>query len=280
MQMNGKLRTVRNLRAIWTALLFALVGLVFAGIGVYLFVGKPTTESGDPVNPLWGILLITVGALVALIAVIAIIRAVKSMRNSKPLSEEEVKANEEKFHAGAPEMSNLVDTKLFFHFGGKLNQSYFVEDKEGKNVYECRLKKFNPFGANTFEFFDVAHNYAKEVKIGKTVTSSADGGLPFVGDVLSSRFKIDGVMCWDYLRQRGYDIKHFMFDRNFIRYELYKLGKHVADIIPCNIKKPWDETNGNVLMMVRGAYRLEIFDARLEDVVMAAFIAAQSEIVE
>ena len=282
MQLNGGLRNVRGVRGIITAVIFALAGLVFAGIGVYLIVNPSAEDPEHPSAPWVNYLFIAIGVIVTIISIIAIVRMIISMKKSAtPITEAEVKANEAQLNANVPFIENLTDTKLFFHFYGKLNQSFVAEDQAGQHKYEINLKKFNPIGANTYEFLDVDNHYSKMVKVGKTVTASSDGGPMFVGDVLTSRFKIDGVMCWDYLRQRGYGIKHFLFERGITHYELYKLGKLVASIVPCSMKNPRDDTKQNPLFMnMKSVFRIEITDCKLEDAAMAAFIISQSEIVE
>lgn len=280
MQINGKLQTVRNIRAILTSVILAIVGAAFIVLGIYLLGHPQVNEEGES-SSLFAFIAIGLGAIGVIAAIFTIISAIKSIGRNKPLSEEEVRENEAKLNADAPNLPNLTDVKLFFHFGGKLNQSFFAEDKNKKVLYECRLVKFNPFGANTYEFEDVEHSYVKTIKVGKTVTTSVDGGMPFVGDTLSSRFKIDGVMCWDYLYQRGYEIKHFVLDSSSImRYELVKLGKTVATIVLCDMKDPWDEEKRPHFLLAKGAYRIDIIDCKLEDAVMAAFIVSQSEMVE
>lgn len=282
MQLNGKLRIVRGVRGILVAALFGLAGLFFAGLGIYLLINPSAAEAGSPNNGWLNYLFIGVGVLVAVVSIIMIVRTVITMKkNAKPLTEEEVKANEAQLNINAPHIENLKDTKLFFHFYGKLNQSYVAEDRDGQHKYEINLKKFNPIGANTFEFVDVDNHYSKMVKVGKTLTTSSEGGMMFVGDTLTSRFKIDGVQSWDYLRQRGYEIKHFLFEKGITHYELYKLNKLVATILPCDIKNPWDDTKKNILRMnMKSVFRLEIVDCKLEDVAIAAFIISQSEMVE
>ena len=281
MQLNGGLQKVRNVRAILIAAVFALAGIAFVAAGIYLLIHPTPNETTGKTSPLGGIAFIVMGGIAIVVAVINVRSSVKSLKNADhPLSEEEVRANEAALNEGAPSIPNLTDIKLFFHFGGKLNQSFFVEDKNGKVVYQCLLKKFNILGANTFEFTDVEHSYSKTIKIGKTLSTESEGGMPLVGDTLSSRFKIDGVVCWEYLRMRGYEIKHFILDKHLMRYELVKLDNVVAEIVPCNYKDPWDEECRNFFKMPKGSYRLEIRDAKLEDVVMAAFIIYQTEIVE
>ena len=278
MQMNNKvLRGARNVRQIVGGVIFFLAGAVFAGIGVYLLI-KPS--AAEKPNTMMNIIFIAVGAAVMALSLFFIIHGARQFKKQKPLSEEEVKANEKKLHVGEPKIENLKGTKLFFHFGGKMNQSYFVDDKQGKRRFEIKLAKFNPVGANTYEFHDVDAGFTKTVKVGKVLTQSSSGGLPFLGDTLYSRFKIDGVQCWDYLRQRGYEIKWFVLERPFTRYELTKLGKTVAKITPCNAKDPWNEGSMNVLRMGVGIYRIEIIDCRLDDAVMAAFIAARADMIE
>lgn len=277
MQMNNKvLRGARNIRQIVGGVIFFLAGAVFAGIGVYLLI-KPS--AAEKPNTMMNIIFIAVGAAVMALSLFFIIHGARQFKKQKPLSEEEVKANEKKLHAGEPKIENLKGTKLFFHFGGKMNQSYFVEDQKGEKRFECILKKYNPVAANTYEFTDVRHNFTKTVKVGKTLTQSTEGGIVPVGAVLSSNFKIDGVGCWDYLRNRGYEIKYFVLERPFARFELHKFGKLVAKITPCNGKDPFNENSMNFLRMGVGIFRIEIIDCRLDDAVMAAFIAARTDTV-
>ena len=276
MQINGKLQIVRYLRGIGIAAFFALGGVAMVVLSIFGYFNPE-----DPATRNNFFILTGVGVVLFIGSVIAIVLQVKNIKKQKPLTEEEVKANEAKFSANAPYIENVKDTKLFFHFGGKLNQSFFADNIEGKTLYECKLVKFNPFGANTFEFTDVENKYTKVVKVGKTVTTSSDGGLPIIGDVMTSRFKIDGVMCWDYLRERGYKVDHYILEGGKIMsYKVEKLGKAVAYIHLANIKDPWNENSKNIFFMGRGVYRLEIIDAKLEDIVMAAFIISNSEIVE
>lgn len=174
----------------------------------------------------------------------------------------------------------MEDTELFFHYAGKLNQSYAVEDKDGNVVFECKLAKFSLLTASTFEFIDSQSTLSVQHKIGKTVTSSASDGLPIVGDTLSSSFKIDGTNCWDYIADMGYSIKHMLQGRAIFRYEIMKDGENVASIVPANAKDPFNKESVNVLRMAKGYYRLEIADAELKDIVLIAFVISRTDIVE
>ena len=174
----------------------------------------------------------------------------------------------------------LSNVDLFIHPCGKLNQSYAVEDKDKNVLFECKLVKWSLFFAHTYEFVDTKTGNAQKYKIGKTLTTEFDGGIPVVGDIVSSRFKIDGTNCWDYIAQKGYEINHFLEGKSLMRYEVVKNGKTVANIFPANVKDPFNKESMNYLHMGRGYYRLEIVEGDLADIVMMAFIISRTEIVE
>ena len=219
------------------------------------------------------IVFMVLGSISLIVGVCVFVKTIKSIKRK-------ANKNIENVASDAPRADNLTDTKLFFHFGGKMNQSYFVENQEGEVVYECKLIKFNPFASNLYEFVDSKTGYSKQIKIGKTITSSSSGGMIFVGDVLSSSFKIDGVNCWEYINDKGYEIKHLLEGKTIIHYEIVKNDKVVANIAPANIKDPFNEDSKNFLRMGKGCYRLEFIDASLEDVVMIAFIIGRTDMVE
>lgn len=275
MQANKKpTRSSRNLRATIWVILFLLAGAFFLGVGIFFLINPMRDAQGNPAH---GIEYVSLGlGVVAMIAAaVTIVQVLRSNRSSQPLSADDAATNEARFHAGEPnDAGALQNVKLFFHRAGKKSQSFLIEDPAGITRYECRLTKLNSVGANLFDFIDVERNYAKSLKIGKA------GTITSMGEDLSSHFKIDGVPCWDYLRQRGYEIRHDVLERPFMRYELWKLGKLVAKITPCNVQDPWNEASLNLLRMGGGYYRIEILDCRLEDAAMVAFIAAQSDLVQ
>lgn len=150
----------------------------------------------------------------------------------------------------------------------------------GQTVYDCKLVKFSLFGASTYAFANHQTGESKQLKIGKTVSSESDGGLPIVGDMLSSHFKIDGTNCWDYVADMGYEVRHLFEGKTVISYQIEKNGKVVANIYPADAKDPFNEDSKRFFMMNKGYYRLEIVDAKLSDIVMIAFIVSRTYMVE
>lgn len=221
------------------------------------------------------LIAVGLGSISAVVGIVVFIKTIKQLKRKPKKDGENAKYIESDF------AKNIVkNTKLFFHYTGKMNQSYAVEDEQGNVLFECKLLKFNPFASNLYEFVDHKTGDKKQMKIGKTVTSESSGGYIFVGDVLSSRFKIDGVNCWDYVADRGYEIKHMLEGKTVINYQILKGNNIVAKIFPADAKNPFNENSKNFLRMNKGYYRLEIEDANLPDIVMIAFIVGRTSIVE
>ena len=47
----------------------------------------------------------------------------------------------------------------------------------------------------------------------------------------TSSFRIDGVNCWDYLRNRGYEIHHLLDGETITRYESHQVQDRAHDMI-------------------------------------------------
>ena len=86
-------------------------------------------------------------------------------------------------------------------------QAFYLEDGNGKTVYEGKMTKFSLLGASPFEMVNHLTGKTEEHKIGKTVT--AEQGMNDLMSFLSKRswFKFDGQNIWDYLHDRGIRIE-------------------------------------------------------------------------
>lgn len=138
------------------------------------------------------------------------------------------------------------------------------------------MAKFNPILASTYEFVDVENGCKKTVKAGKTLTSESGSAT------LSSSFRIDGVNCWEYLHRLGYEVHQEFLPggKSILRFDVYRLGKLAATHHLADAKDPWNDSGRSLLYLSQASYRIEIVDARLEDIVFVAFILSRVNIVE
>ena len=276
MQANSKLsRVMIIVRFFLTGSIFFLGGGTLIGLGIYMLVNSLINDPYN-VNYTVNIILMILGLILLFIGVASFVVSMKSVKKKKPLSEEEIKENEALLKKDNPIIDNVKNVKLFLHFGGKYNQSYFVETKERKVVYECRIQEYNPVLTNTYEFVDTTNNFSKIVKVGKTINIEDSSGT------MVNLFKIDGVMCWDYLYKLGYEIKQEFLNEGKIikKLDLYKTNDLVASIYLVDVKYPWNENNQNDIKNPQASFRIEIIDAKLEDAVMGAFILARVNMVD
>ena len=83
---------------------------------------------------------------------------------------------------------------------------FYLENEEGKMVYEARMKKFKLFNPIPYIFINHITNKTEEHKIGGVVEINV--GSSQLEQFLSARsyFKFDGQKIWDYLHDSGVSI--------------------------------------------------------------------------
>lgn len=114
-----------------------------------------------------------------------------------------------------------------FHCG-KMNQSYKMEDESNQSVYEANLISFKLIGASEYEFINRITEASSVHKMGKTVSTSEGAGNLSIET--ASWFMIDGINCFDVLKEKGYSIKMVSLS-NLLHPEFALIdaaGNHVA----------------------------------------------------
>lgn len=95
--------------------------------------------------------------------------------------------------------------EFFFHYGGRLNQSYILDDENKEPAYEAKMVSMHLLKPFVFEFVNHITCQSRTVEIGHTVTKSIGTGSGFSYSVpISSAFTVDGKNNWDYLAENGY----------------------------------------------------------------------------
>ena len=86
---------------------------------------------------------------------------------------------------------------------GTVKQAFYLEDENGKTVYEGKMTKFSLIGASPFTFTNHLTGRTEEHKVGKPVTTEHGNGGIISALSQKSRFKYDGQNIWDYLHDQG-----------------------------------------------------------------------------
>ena len=153
-------------------------------------------------------IVMAAGILAFIFGLIGLIKAVK--RKSSDFNEYD-RVDESSFsqeQIDSVKNSTEPQREYFFHYAGKLNQGYVLEDKNKEHAYEANVISFNPLKPFVFEFKNCVTGAAKNVSISHTVsTSIGSGNSGFSGTPISSSFKIDGKNNWDYLAENGFSFE-------------------------------------------------------------------------
>ena len=110
-------------------------------------------------------------------------------------------------------------------------QSFYLEDENGKTVYEGNMTKFSLLGASPFIFVNHITGKSEEHKVGKTITSEEGGNALISFLSKRSHFKYDGKNIWDQLHDRGIRIDSKISGSKIgMSYEVTFRGQHLATI--------------------------------------------------
>ena len=112
-----------------------------------------------------------------------------------------------------------------------IKQAFFLEDENGKLVYEGKMTKFSLLGASPFEMINHITNKTEEHKIGKTITIEQGGNDLISAMSKRSYFKYDNQKIWDYLHELGIRIDSSLSGNKIgMTYEVSFKGEALATI--------------------------------------------------
>ena len=212
-------------------------------------------------------IFILVGAIAFVGGVISLVRSIRlktkdmneydkvDMSKAAPEEVERIQNNDE------PRES------YFFHYAGKMNQSYVLEDKDGRAVYEAKLIKFNALKPCPYDFINHLTLHTERKELGKTVSKSI-GTSGFGYSVpISAAFTVDGVSNWDYLASKGYGFE-FIGDLLVPCFNVKHYGVSVAKIetTGTNTLRGKDSIIGK--LPVNGLFNVECGSSELDGVFM------------
>lgn len=248
--------------------------------------GKEIKISYDPNDPetlssatprwIFGTVAVIIGAVVFAFSLISTKKAIS--KNTDDMDEYN-QVDYSQNTAQTFEFSNEPLTRYYFHFGGKMNQSYIVEDKDHNIVYDIKMTKFTLIKPYEFEFINHLTGYRKTYNVTHTVsfgTGAEKGNLSY-SYVTESYCKIDGTKCWDYIASKGYGFDVFL-EKLRLRFKVKKHGAEVANIEGAGLKSLFnDEENPKGdLLHTRGIYRVDCRPSDLDDVMMVTFCIARA----
>lgn len=237
-------------------------------------VDNPENISGGTGN----IIILIVGGAGVLAFIYGLLSLIKSIKT--PSSEfsqyDKVGENIDETAAQAIRENTELREEFIFHFTGKLNQSYIMEDKNGEGVYEAVCEKVTLVKDTAFDFRNLKSGKCETKMIGHTVTTSIGDGA--FGSNIRSSFTIDGQNNWDYLAAMGYG---FDFGLNGIKchYEVRHHGVNIGSIEIAGMEAVNEKYKNNPLakMPANGIFRISCQRSEIEGMFLIAFCLSKTE---
>lgn len=164
-----------------------------------------------------------------------------------------------------------------FHFTGKMNQSFIMENEDGMPVYEAVCGGVTLVKDTDFDFRNLLTGESQSKKIGHTITSSVGSGSDASINV-SSAFKIDRVNCWDVLAEMGYG---FSFSLKGLKchYEITRYGAYIgyAETAGTEVLNAKYENNPLGKIPTNGIFRISCKPSEIEGVFLICFCLSKTE---
>lgn len=232
-------------------------------------------ENVGNANSGWVVYVLTgVGALAVIFGVVTIVKTFK--KNPE---------NDVQPHVtfSAPESAEPFDTSnatlYYFHWCGKLNQSYVLETPDREAVFRADCHKITLFRPYDYDFVDAKTGSATRHLVSHTVTSRYGTGSDNVtfSAVAKSSFKIDDVDVWELLHTAGYKVVPRVSSLR-LNFDVFKGDKQVAflESAGVNVAKGTSYKLGDKLP-ADGVYKVYVSGGDIEQIFTACFAVSRVE---
>lgn len=174
--------------------------------------------------------------------------------------------------------SNEPTCDYYFHFTGKLNQSYIMETPQRRAVFEAICDKIGVVSDYEYTFKNHQTGATKTCKVSHGVTQRETIGAGF-NIATASNFKIDGKNNWDHLGELGYSIEPGIKGIK-LNFDLYHYGVLVGRLEAAGTNIISDDKQhllGDAIPG-KGLYKVSCRPSDIEGAFFACFSAARTEL--
>ena len=221
---------------------------------------------------------IAVGVLAIVVSILRIRAGVRKKQSNSPFEDSQRQVDPllaEQVRRDAAPMK-----EYYFHWTGRMNQSYVLETPERKAVYEAICDHIGTISDYRYTFLNRITGASREHKISHTLTKrygGESGGLS-LSLVSASQFKIDDVINWDYLAELGYSVEPKQSGVK-LNFDVLHHGVPTAFLEAAGTNILKDDANSLLgdKLPAAGLYKVRCKDADLEGVFMACFCVSRVE---
>lgn len=163
----------------------------------------------------------------------------------------------------------------------KIKQGYVMEDENKTPAFEAKMEKLTFFKPYEFEFINKRTGSSVSRKISHTVSTTSgtsEGISPLSSSfsvLMSSKFKIDGENCWDYIARNGYSIDVSLQGIKPC-YNIKKYGVEVAYAEAAGTNVITGKNSAIGKLPTSGIFSVECKDSDMEMIFMICFAIARA----
>ena len=270
MKLNNVSRIGGKIARIRFAIGLIIVGLIFGGIGGAILVSCLKKDDKDVLMP---VIILVIGVVAVAIGILLLVLAIKDKKDQlqqvdmSKFSQEEI---------DAVKNSNEPLNEYYFHFNGKMNQSYVLETTDRKPIVTMHCDKVGIVTKFKFTFKNELTGKETNYEVGHTVTQRTGGGSIMVP--CKSSFKINGQDVFKLIGSMGYSIisKIEGFKLNF---EICHLGTVVGSLVAggANVAKEGKNYGAIGNLPTQGVFTVKAKESDLDAVALIAFAVSRVE---
>ena len=269
------LNLIKKFEKAKTHLLMLIVGIGFILAALFPMILPGWTSDNSPMMDF----------IFAVVGIALVIFAFLGLKNVATTTLEEANYFDKVDKNVAPEIVERIRTSTspvndyYFHYCGKLNQSYVLETPERKPVYEINCDKVGVASDYVYTFKNCITGKEETKKVSHTVSTSY--GSDNFSIVDKSYFKIDGKNIWEYIAGMGYSVDPYPDPVEF-SFRVRHYGIEVANlkVAGTNILPEYEGKGGlRDVAMSSGLYRVSCRDEDVEAVAVIAFAVSRVQIV-
>ncbi len=260
-----------------THFVMLLVGIGFLAFTLLPYI-LPETFTTDS-SPLVSILTGLIGLAAIIFGVLGLKKVFTEKLDDMNYFDQVTKSDFDPKLAEEVANSNEPQKDYYFHYCGKLNQSYILETTDRQPVIEINCDKVGLVNDYVFTFKNHLTGKQWTSKVSHTVSTAYGGEDSSIID--KSYFNIDGQNIWQYIAERGYGIDPYLQSLAW-SFDVKHYGVKVADLIAAgtNILPAYEGKEGlRDVAMSFGLFRVNCRESDAEMVAIIAFAASRVQII-
>lgn len=273
MKLNKVQAVASKLSRIRFAIGLIIVGLIMGGISGFIAYSTLTAEEPQQLDTIV-IVILAIGVLAVIIGIVLLVKAIKDKNPDKLQQVDLSKVSQAKIDEVKNNKEPLEE--YYFHFTGKLNQSYVLETTDRKPIISMTCDKIGVVSKFQFTFKNHLTSKSTHYEVSHTLTSRTGGNGWSIPN--KSSFKVNGVDVFKMIADQGYSIVS-KIEKFRLNFDICHYGVQVATLRAggANVAKA-DKNYGKLgNLPTTGVFTVNAKKSDLDVVALIAFAVSRVE---